>query len=45
MEAKLRAAMAAAGGGIERVAIVSGAEPEILARVLAGEDAGTTLLP
>ncbi len=45
MEAKLRAAMAAAAGGIERVSIVSGAEPAILARVLADEDAGTTLLP
>ncbi len=45
MEAKLRAAMAAAASGIERVSIVSGAEPEILARVLADEDAGTTLLP
>ena len=45
MEAKLRAAAAAAAGGTARVSIAAGAEPEILSRVLAGEDAGTTLLP
>ncbi len=45
MEAKLRAAMTAASGGIARISIAAGAEPEILSRILAGEDAGTTLLP
>ena len=44
MEAKLRAAMAAVQTGAERVRIVSGAEPEILPRLLAGEDIGTTLV-
>lgn len=45
MEAKLRSAMAAAAGGIARVSIAAGAEPGILARVLAAEDVGTTLFP
>lgn len=45
MEAKLRSAMAAVAGGIKSVSIVAGTEPDILARVLAGEDTGTTLLP
>ncbi|MCB1022057.1 MAG: acetylglutamate kinase [Acidobacteria bacterium] len=44
MEAKLRAAMSAVQTGAERVRIVSGAEPDILHRLLGGEDIGTILV-
>lgn len=43
MEAKLRAAMSAVQTGAERVRIVSGAEPDILPRLLGGEEIGTSL--
>ncbi len=44
MEAKLRAAMSAVQTGAERVRIVSGAEPDVLPRLLDGEELGTTLI-
>jgi acetylglutamate kinase len=44
MEAKLRAAMSAVQTGAERVRIVSGAEPDVLDRLLAGDEMGTTLV-
>jgi glutamate 5-kinase len=43
MEAKLRAAMAAAAGGAARVRVVAGSEPDVLARLLGGEELGTLL--
>ncbi len=43
MEAKLRAAISALAGGIERVSIVNGHEPDILQRVLDGGAAGSEL--
>lgn len=43
MEAKLRAAISALTGGIERVSIVNGHEPDILARALEGVAAGSEL--
>ena len=44
MEAKLRAAMSAVHTGASRVRIVSGAEPGVLLRLLAGEEMGATLV-
>jgi acetylglutamate kinase len=44
MEAKLRAAMSAVRTGASRVRIVSGAEPDVLPRLMAAEDIGTTLV-
>jgi acetylglutamate kinase len=44
MEAKLRAAMSAVHTGASRVRIVSGAEPDVLRRLLAGEEMGATLV-
>jgi acetylglutamate kinase len=43
MEAKLRAANSALAGGIERVLIVNGHEPEILAQALSGAEVGSRL--
>ena len=43
MEAKLRAAISALTGGIERVSIVNGHEQDILARALEGVAAGSEL--
>ena len=43
MEAKLRAAISALTGGIERVSIVNGHEPDILTRALEGVAAGSEL--
>lgn len=43
MEAKLRAAISALTGGIERVSIVNGHEPDILTRALEGIAAGSEL--
>jgi acetylglutamate kinase len=44
MEAKLRAAVAGIAKGIPEVRIVAGAEPDVLARLLAGQQLGTTLV-
>jgi acetylglutamate kinase len=44
MQAKLEAALAALAGGVESVRIAPGAEPDILARLLAGEPLGTRIL-
>jgi acetylglutamate kinase len=44
MEAKLRAATAAAAQGIQEVRILAGSQPKVLERVLGGEDIGTTLI-
>ena len=43
MEAKLRAAISALAGGIERVSIVNGHEPGIVARALEGVGVGSEL--
>ena len=43
MEAKLRAAISALAGGIGRVSIVNGHEPEILAQALGGPGVGSQL--
>lgn len=43
MEAKLRAAISALTGGIERVSIVNGHEPDILTRALEGVATGSEL--
>jgi acetylglutamate kinase len=43
MQAKLTAASSALSGGVGSVQIVPGAEPRVLARVLAGEETGTRL--
>jgi acetylglutamate kinase len=45
MQAKLGAANAALRQGVGQVRIVPGAAPRILERVLAGEDAGTRMVP
>ena len=45
MRAKLEAAMAALGGGVERVRIAPGAAENALARALAGEAIGTRMEP
>ena len=45
MRAKLEAALAALRQGVAEVAIASGAEPGIIARLLQGESAGTRLIP
>jgi acetylglutamate kinase len=43
MQAKLNAALAALAGGVEQVRIAPGAAPNILARLLAGEEIGTRM--
>ena len=43
MEAKLRAAISALEGGVERVSIVNGHEPEILARALGDASVGSQI--
>jgi acetylglutamate kinase len=43
MQAKLNAAMDALAGGVARVRIAPGAAPDVLARVLAGEEIGTEM--
>jgi acetylglutamate kinase len=45
MQAKLNAAVDALGKGVGQVVIAPGAEPGVFARLLAGEPAGTTLVP
>jgi acetylglutamate kinase len=45
MQAKLEAAMAALSAGVEEVRIASGAEDQVIARLLAGEEAGTRIVP
>jgi acetylglutamate kinase len=44
MQAKLNAALAALEGGVEQVRIAPGAAPEVLGRLLAGEDLGTRMV-
>jgi acetylglutamate kinase len=44
MQAKLDAALAALAGGVEQVRIAPGAAPEVVARVLAGEEIGTQMI-
>ncbi len=44
MQAKLEAAHRALDGGVPRVCIAPGAEPGILARLLSGENTGTSLV-
>jgi len=44
MQAKLNAALDALAGGVERVRIAPGAAPNVLARVLAGEEIGTEMI-
>ena len=43
MQAKLNAALDALAGGVARVRIAPGAAPDVLARVLAGEEIGTEM--
>ncbi len=43
MQAKLNAAMAALEGGVEQVRIAPGAAPDVLGRLLAGEELGTRM--
>jgi acetylglutamate kinase len=43
MQAKLNAALAALCGGVERVRIAPGGAPDVLRRVLDGEDVGTQI--
>jgi len=43
MQAKLNAALAALEGGVEQVRIAPGAAPEVVARILAGEEIGTQM--
>ena len=45
MQAKLNAALAALRQGVEQVRIAPGAAEGVLARILAGEDIGTRLVP
>ena len=45
MRAKLEAALAALGGGVEQVRIAPGAVDGALQRVLAGEAIGTRITP
>jgi acetylglutamate kinase len=44
MRAKLEAALTALGGGVPQVLIAPGAAPDVLARILAGEEIGTRLV-
>jgi acetylglutamate kinase len=44
MQAKLNAALDALAGGVERVRIAPGAAPDVVARVLAGEEIGTEMI-
>lgn len=44
MQAKLNAAMDALAGGVAKVRIAPGAAPEVLARVLGGEEIGTEMI-
>ena len=44
MQAKLSAAVAALAGGVEQVRIAPGAVPNVLARILAGEEIGTKMV-
>jgi acetylglutamate kinase len=43
MQAKLNAALDALAGGVARVRIAPGAAPDVLARILAGEEIGTEM--
>jgi acetylglutamate kinase len=43
MQAKLNAALDALAGGVARVRIAPGAAPDVLARVLGGEEIGTEM--
>jgi acetylglutamate kinase len=43
MQAKLKAALEALAGGVARVRIAPGAAPDVLARVLTGEEIGTEM--
>jgi len=43
MQAKLNAAMAALSGGVRQVRIAPGAVPDVLARIVAGEELGTRM--
>jgi acetylglutamate kinase len=43
MQAKLNAALAALSGGVEQVRIAPGSAPNVLARILAGEEIGTRM--
>jgi acetylglutamate kinase len=44
MQAKLNAALDALAGGVGRVRIAPGAAPDVLARVLEGEEVGTEMV-
>jgi acetylglutamate kinase len=44
MQAKLEAAMAALAGGVGQVRIAPGAAPNVLARILSGEEIGTGMI-
>jgi acetylglutamate kinase len=44
MRAKLEAALAALGGGVAQVLIAPGAAPDVLPRILAGEEIGTSMV-
>jgi len=44
MQAKLTAALAALAGGVEQVRIAPGAAPDVLARILGGEQIGTEMI-
>jgi acetylglutamate kinase len=44
MEAKLRAAISSIEDGAERVRVAAGAEPDVIARLLAGESLGTEIV-
>ena len=44
MQAKLNAALSALEGGVGQVRIAPGAAPEVLQRLLAGEEIGTRMI-
>jgi acetylglutamate kinase len=44
MQAKLNAALAALEGGVGQVRIAPGAAPDVLQRLLAGEEIGTRMV-
>ena len=44
MQAKLNAALAALAGGVAQVRIAPGAAPDVLARILGGEEIGTEMI-
>jgi acetylglutamate kinase len=44
MQAKLNAAMDAVAAGVQEVRIVNGSEPDVVARVMAGEKCGTRII-